>query len=487
MVLIYLEYRFTKELKAEDEIKAITYCINDVKHLPYILNNIKNTEIEMKINLINEYHLNYNYINRTKAFITSKILGARKVKRLINFNFNHWIDELQIENEDIYNFYNNELNYKKKLKIPHNDKNIITYKNNMTLIEAAIKAKKNNREISDYYADGFYTFGFGGLHLSRKISFVSNDNIEYEYMDVSSFYPTIMLNFDLLSRNCSSQGKAKFEKLVKDRLQAKKEDVDLKKDFLSKIILNSAFGAMKNKYNDLYDPEFGNAVPILGQLILWDLIEKLSAIGGDIIYVNTDAIIVKFQKIIKHVINDIFNEWRDRFTLKIVRKKIVDFVIKDTNNRILIFANGSFEARGDFLNNSSLMPENKNMWDHHMVVVANAVLSYLINRVDPKETINNDNNILNYQIIKSNGKTYSSCFWIKDNEKANVNLRINRIFASNNKNYGLVYKQKEKGNPEMIASLPKNCLVANDKLPDINEIDKSWYLKVAWNRINTFR
>ena len=244
---------------------------------------------------------------------------------------------------------------------------------------------------------------------------------------------------------------------------------------------------MKNKYNDLYDPEFGNAVPILGQLILWDLIEKLSAIGGDIIYVNTDAIIVKFQKIIKHVINDIFNEWKDRFRLKIVRKKIVDFVIKDTNNRILIFANGSFEARGDFLNNSSLMPENKNMWDHHMVVVANAVLSYLINRVDPKETINNDNNILNYQIIKSNGKTYSSCFWIKDNEKANVNLRINRIFASNNKNYGLVYKQKEKGNPEMIASLPKNCLVANDKLPDINEIDKSWYLKVAWNRINTFR
>ena len=42
-----------------------------------------------------------------------------------------------------------------------------------------------------------------------------------------------------------------------------------------KIILNSTYGAMKDKYNPMYDPRQANNVCVFGQLLLLDLIEHL--------------------------------------------------------------------------------------------------------------------------------------------------------------------------------------------------------------------
>src|SRR3712207_8214028 len=42
-----------------------------------------------------------------------------------------------------------------------------------------------------------------------------------------------------------------------------------------KIVLNGTYGAMKDKYNPLYDPRQANRVCVYGQLLLLDLIEKL--------------------------------------------------------------------------------------------------------------------------------------------------------------------------------------------------------------------
>lgn len=59
-----------------------------------------------------------------------------------------------------------------------------------------------------------------------------------------------------------------------------------------KIVLNSTYGASKDKYNNLFDPLQANNVCINGQLMLLDLIEKVieGVPGAKLIQSNTDGV-----------------------------------------------------------------------------------------------------------------------------------------------------------------------------------------------------
>ncbi len=59
--------------------------------------------------------------------------------------------------------------------------------------------------------------------------------------------------------------------------------------------MNTTYGALLNKYNDLFDPLMGRSVCITGQLFLLELAEHLYADipGLKIVQLNTDGIIVE--------------------------------------------------------------------------------------------------------------------------------------------------------------------------------------------------
>ncbi len=113
-----------------------------------------------------------------------------------------------------------------------------------------------------------HIFGFGGLHGARE---------KYHHkgrilvMDVASLYPSLMINYNLLSRAVINP--TIYKELRDKRLQYKKEHNDLHQPL--KLILNKTYGAMKDRNNTLYDPRNANRVCIYGQLLLLDLIEKL--------------------------------------------------------------------------------------------------------------------------------------------------------------------------------------------------------------------
>ena len=80
-----------------------------------------------------------------------------------------------------------------------------------------------------------------------------------------------------LSRNVSNPDK--YRQIRDDRIVLKRNKDP--KQLPYKIVLNSTYGASKDKHNALYDPLMANNVCINGQLLIVDLLEKLEAGLGD--------------------------------------------------------------------------------------------------------------------------------------------------------------------------------------------------------------
>ena len=112
-----------------------------------------------------------------------------------------------------------------------------------------------------------HILGWGGIH-GAKVNYATNGIIVN--MDVSSYYPSLIINYDYLSRNAKpNKYKDFFDMQVKY-----KEENDSRSEPL-KIVLNATFGLSKYKYSALYDPLQANNICVAGQLLLLDLIEKL--------------------------------------------------------------------------------------------------------------------------------------------------------------------------------------------------------------------
>ena len=65
-----------------------------------------------------------------------------------------------------------------------------------------------------------------------------------------------------------------------------------------KLVVNTTYGALLNKYNDLFDPLMGRSVCITGQLFLMELAQHLykDIPGLKIVQLNTDGIMVEYDR-----------------------------------------------------------------------------------------------------------------------------------------------------------------------------------------------
>ena len=139
-------------------------------------------------------------------------------------------------------------------------------------------------------------------------------------------------------------------------------------------------------------------------MLLWDLIEKINEIG-QVIYVNTDGLI--FEYLTKNHYNNIMNiieNWKARFILGITLKNIKWFIFKDANNYIIQFEDGEVDYGGAQVNMSDIFLKDKNKTPKNNTVVHNAVLDYFINKVKPEESVEDENDVLKFQLIRKNRK-----------------------------------------------------------------------------------
>lgn len=438
-------FNIDRKLTEEELQEVIFYCNHDVEQtMEVFINRIE--EFEAHMGLIKNFKLPLKYISKTKAQLSAIILGADKRERDDEFEITI-VDTIKINKyKEILQWYKNPLNrdYKKSLEIE--------------------------------VAGVPHVFGWGGLHGARDKYM---DEGVFINSDVGSFYPSLMIQYDFLSRNV--RDKSKYKNIYDYRMQLKHEGKK-KEQQPYKIVLNATYGASKDKYNNLYDPLQANNVCINGQLMLLDLIEKIieGVPGVKLIQSNTDGVMWKLPSVdCIEIYKKICEEWCNRTRMTLDHDHIKKVVQKDVNNYLIVMEDGKIKSKGAYV-------KSLNKLDYDLPIINKALMNYFIKGIFPEVTIKNCNQLKEFQKVCKVSSKYLYAY--HGNKK--LDEKVLRVFASRSRNDKGVFKQKtEGGTLEKIASTPVRCFIDNSDIEGKEvprKLDKQWYINMAWKRIKDF-
>lgn len=431
-------FNIDRKLTKEELEEVIKYCSHDVEQtIEVFINRLE--EFQSHMSLIKAFKLPIRFISKTKAQLAAIILEARRSERKDEFNISI-VDTIKIKRyHHIVQWYKDPINrnYEKYLEVE--------------------------------VAGVPHVFGWGGLH--GAIPKYKGEGI-FINSDVASFYPALMIEYDFLSRNVRE--KSSYRAIRDKRIEFKKNKDPMQQPY--KIVLNSVYGASKDKYNDLYDPLQANNVCVNGQLLLLDLIEKLED-KFLLIQANTDGLIFKLEREGDiPLYKKICREWEERTFMTLEHEIINKIVQKDVNN-YLIVQEEKVKSKGAYVK------ELTNL-DYDLPIVNRALIEYFTKGTPVEKTILGCKSLKEFQKIVKVSYKY---LYAMHGEKK-LNEKVLRVFASKDHDSG-VFKVKGNGRLEKIANTPESCYIVNDNVANrriARKLDRQWYIKLAQKRIIDF-
>ena len=336
-----------------------------------------------------------------------------------------------------------------------------------------------------YSGDCPVTIGFGGIHGAIPFYQEKEENGRLiRNYDVASYYPHLMTVCGYTSRNIPQP--QIYADMLETRMRAKKSG-DISTANALKLVANTTYGAMLNKYNDLFDPLMGRSVCITGQLFLLELsnhlLEKCSSLR--VVQLNTDGIMVSFDESEYQKVLDITGEWQERTGFELEEDEIKSITQKDVNNYVEIPYKGKPKIKGGYLVRG-IAPAGAFNINNNATIVAKAIMDYFVYGTPPEETINECDDIFAFQLIAKAGAKYREAYHLVDGEKVPVQ-KVNRIYATSDERYGKLFKVKaENDSTAKIEMLPDHCIIDNDNHLTIDAVDKTFYIEMARKRINDF-
>lgn len=279
--------------------------------------------------------------------------------------------------------------------------------------------------------------------VTDKISLLSNPNLytndsyEYVHSDATSFYPSLMIEYNIAPAHLNKVIFPKLVKYLKDtRVNAKhskEEYIDgIPKEILAqalKIVINSIYGKFSYEYGDTYDRLCTLQTTINGQLILLMLCEELELNGIEVVSANTDGIVIKLYKDKVETYLSIIRDFQIKTKLSFDSEEYLVYIDRDVNNYIAQETNGKISFKGA-MNPNMYITDLKNGYD--MPIVAKAVYEYLINGVGIWDTLYNSNNILDFCKTQNIGRQFHVGY-IEQYGKDIIDSQRNvRYYISNN-------------------------------------------------------
>lgn len=429
--------------------ETVKYCRHDVEQTVEVFFQRKD-DFDAQMGLIKMFNLPLSNISRSKAQLSAMILNAQRPRDSRDDEFDIFFpDTLRIDKyKEVVEWYKNPNNY--------------DYSKSLTLDVAGVET----------------IFGWGGIHSARKKYSAEGYFIN---MDVASLYPSLMIRYNLHSRNIVDP--QKYVDIYHNRLKYKAEKNPLQLPL--KTLLNSTYGAMKDKNNQLYDPLMANEICIHGQLLLLDLMEKLEPYA-EIIQSNTDGILIKMPNGIRfsesewyNIIDDVVYEWEQRTGLTMEFDEYKKVFQKDVNNYIVVTPEGKYKSKGAYV-------KKLNCLDYDLPIVNKAMVDYMVHGVPVEKTINECQDLKMFQkIVKLSGK-----FKCAIHNGEILSEKCFRVFASLDESDSYIGKQKEGNNTvEKFANTPEHCFIANVDVNEMkvpNRLDKNWYIKMTNERLQQF-
>lgn len=497
------EVDFNKEhLTEEDILLTEKYCEHDVMMTKELFNH-RQGYISGKLTLADMYNIpTATALKSTNGKLVAKVLKGDKHISMeekdyfkIPFKLHDYIHEYLPK--DILEYF---------LRKPMKD----------------VNKKDNGKGLSKkaktfHHYENDITLGIGGVHstIGSEIAVYSNDDQQLYDIDVSSYYPNLMIHYDYLPRTITGDID-RYSRIYELKNQYSEERSKIKKKYgkssdeyrkiankreATKLVLNGTYGVMKNQYNSLYDPDQGSRVCILGQMLLIALSNQLYTESNcRIIHNNTDGILVLTSKDELPKMQKIVSDW-EKLTNFVMDWGNVDSIIqKDVNNYIWRenkdkYINGDikfqeqFILKGGWVNQAFGTTKNLNAPISQL-----AIVKYYTEDIPVEETIRSCTDIKNFCFTCKTGHTYEKTIHFTVAGE-NVVGKYNRVIATTDKRYGELKKMKfvEKDDGRIVTQYDKmsntseHVKLVNDKLDtydfDKLDIDFQYYIDLAESNI----
>lgn len=445
--------------------ETLLYCRHDVQETIKVFLHRKddfNAHMGLVKIACEGQSLDLSLISKTKAQLSAHILKAVQKPH---------DDEFDIDFPDtlVINKYTNVLDWYK------NPDNRCYTHDELSKNGKTVKSVKT--QLETIVAGCPHQFGWGGVHGALE---KYNGSGFFLNMDVASLYPSLMIRYNLHSRNMEDP--KKFEEIYHTRLKYKKEKNPLQAPL--KLVLNSTYGVMKDKANGLYDPRQANRVCVYGQLLLLDLIEKMEP-HCQLIQSNTDGILIKMPDDQNPdewyaLIDDIAYEWEKRTGLILEFDEYVKVFQKDVNNYIVVDAKGKYKSKGAYVKKLSELDYGD------FPIVNKALVDYMVHSTPVETTINNCTDLKDFQFVSKIGGKYK---YLMHGNKI-LNEKCVRAFASiRQSDGGLTKVSVRTGKPEKVSNSPEHCFLWNDVIDGVkvpSHLDRQFYIDMAHKRLTDF-
>ena len=443
---------FTEEMKAE----TIHYCTHDVLETVEVLKR-RIYDFMAQKSLIETFGLPKTDYRLTKAQLTAKVL---KCNRNLSLKHQEWTNNIlpcvRIRKyTEVLDFFSNPQNY--------------------------MDGQKKEIVISGVP----HTFALGGIHGAVKRIHRKGQLL---HIDVTSYYPSIMIQHGLLTRQ--SEEPELFTEIYNKRVELKKAGKK-QEQAPYKIILNSTFGITNQEFSKAYDPQRNHDVCINGQLMLLMLLEMLEG-TCDLIQSNTDGIIVDCTGCDREKVEEIAHEWEKATKMGLSFENVTEIWQKDVNNYLIRFDDGKEEAKGAYVKfNGDL--------DNDLAIVNEAVREGLRKMsweaiADYIESHNTPEDLVKYQKIVKLSSRYSHVYFGQNEVRDHKCFRVFAVCDGE-----IISKAKNReGTHEKYANTPESSTIVFGDLGDpdltdimgrrfgIESVDKQYYIEMAKNRAMDF-
>ena len=196
--------------------------------------------------------------------------------------------------------------------------------------------------------NGFdFVFGLGGIHGSVESEVIeSDDKYVIVDLDVTSYYPNLAITNGFYPEHLGKTFVSIYKHLFEQRKSYSKKSAE---SAMLKLALNGVYGDSNNQFSVFYDPLFTMSITLNGQLLLCLLAEGLMHIEGlRLIQVNTDGLTVRVPRANKWLVDLAAAAWQQRTGLNLEEAIYKAMMIRDVNNYIGVFENGSAKRKGAY-------------------------------------------------------------------------------------------------------------------------------------------
>lgn len=245
-----------------------------------------------------------------------------------------------------------------------------------------------------------YSIGIGGLHsFDDCAGYEANEENDIADVDVTSFYPRIIINLGLYPRGMGPNFLVVYDGFRLRRIDAKKDARRETESAGLKIFLNGVSGKWSDTFSNLYSPENTMQMNLTGQLSIMMLVEMFVCNGLKVISANTDGVTVYCKKADRQKFDHVFNLWQELTNFQLESVEYLKYYARDVNAYFAVKSDGKVKVKGPY---SEVGSQSGTQLDNNPItlICSDAIKLFLSQGKDISDTIINCKDITRFVAVR---------------------------------------------------------------------------------------